>query len=236
MVLSALLLLLVGIYVAVGEKDVTVSSLSMEESAEVDSFLAHLHRIDNEEKKNWKTARRDTVRRSVSPTWMPRTTTVRFPLRDSNSSRLQEATVRRDSFRHRVEKYPEGTVIDLNDCDTTELKKIPGIGRARAAMIVAYRQRLGGYSAVTQLQELESMPDSLNRWFRIGTAPFRKLSVNVDGLERLRNHPYMDFYKAKAILEFRRKRGRIKNLSQLSLFKEFTEKDLQRLSPYLSFE
>jgi DNA uptake protein ComE-like DNA-binding protein len=46
----------------------------------------------------------------------------------------------------------------------------------------------------------------------------------------------MDFYKAKAILEYRRKRGNIKGLSRLSLFEEFTEKDLQRLSPYLSFE
>ena len=46
----------------------------------------------------------------------------------------------------------------------------------------------------------------------------------------------MDFYKAKVILEYRRKRGKIKNLSQLSMFEEFTEKDLKRLAPYLSFE
>lgn len=48
--------------------------------------------------------------------------------------------------------------------------------------------------------------------------------------------PYMDFYKAKAIMEYRRKRGKIKGLSQLSMFEEFTEKDLKRLSPYLTFE
>ena len=46
----------------------------------------------------------------------------------------------------------------------------------------------------------------------------------------------LTFYKAKAIMEYRRKRGKIKGLSQLSMFEEFTEKDLKRLSPYLTFE
>jgi len=41
-----------------------------------------------------------------------------------------------------VYKYPEGTLVDLNEADTTELKKIPGIGSGIARMIVAYRNRL----------------------------------------------------------------------------------------------
>lgn len=42
-------------------------------------------------------------------------------------------------------KYPEGTLVDLSEADTTELKKIPGIGSGIARMIVAYRKRLGGF-------------------------------------------------------------------------------------------
>ena len=75
-----------------------------------------------------------------------------------------------------------------------------------------------------------------NQWFRLDTTGVRRLLVNRYGLDRLRSHPYMDFYKAKAILEYRRKYGKIKGLSQLSLWKEFSEKDLKRLAPYLSFE
>ena len=41
-------------------------------------------------------------------------------------------------------KYAEGTVVELNHADTVRLKRIPGIGRGLARMIVAYRQRLGG--------------------------------------------------------------------------------------------
>lgn len=136
----------------------------------------------------------------------------------------------------RIEKYPEGTLVALNEADTTQLKRIPGVGSGIAKMIVAYRNRLGGFVCLEQLQEIPHVDASLNKWFTIQSAPFRKIRVNKDGLDKLRNHPYMDFYKAKAILEYRRKRGNIKGLSRLSLFEEFTEKDLQRLSPYLSFE
>ena len=50
-------------------------------------------------------------------------------------------------------KYQPGTVINLNEADTTELKKIPGIGSAIARMIVNYRTQLGGFYKIEQLQE-----------------------------------------------------------------------------------
>ncbi len=133
-------------------------------------------------------------------------------------------------------KYPEGTVIDLNKADTTELKRIPGIGRGLARMIVAYRNRLGGFYEVSQLQEIPYIAPETNRWFKVDGQVLRKLKVNRSGLDRLRNHPYMNFYKAKAILEYRRRRGDIKNISRLASFEEFSEEDISRLAPYLSFE
>ena len=136
----------------------------------------------------------------------------------------------------RLMKYPEGTVIDLNTADTTQLKHIPGIGRSLAKMIVAYRNRLGGYSSVDQLQELGYVDSTVNKWFQVKSPIYRSLRVNHANLDQLRNHPYMNFYKARVILEYRRKRGKIKGLSQLSMFQEFTEKDLIRLKPYLNFE
>lgn len=54
-----------------------------------------------------------------------------------------------------VYKYPEGTLVDLNEADTTELKKIPGIGSGIARMIVAYRKRLGGFYDMAQFEGSE---------------------------------------------------------------------------------
>lgn len=143
---------------------------------------------------------------------------------------------KKDSLPEQSRKYMEGTVIDLNSADTTELKGVPGIGTGLARMIVAYRRRLGGFHEVSQLQEIPHVGTEVNKWFMIKNDTLRKLYVNKNGLDKLRAHPYMNFYKAKAILEYRRKRGRIKGMSQLALFEEFTEADLKKLSPYLSFE
>lgn len=150
--------------------------------------------------------------------------------------------VRTDTFRQLkdtipyIPKYEEGTIIDLNKADTSILKRIPGIGSTLARMIVVYRQRLGGFYDVSQLQEVPHVRVELNKWFVVTPAGLHKIQVNSASLDKLRSHPYMDFYKAKAIMEYRRKRGKIKGLSQLSMFEEFTEKDLKRLSPYLTFE
>lgn len=150
--------------------------------------------------------------------------------------------VRTDTFRQLkdtipyIPKYEEGTIVDLNKADTSILKRIPGIGSTLARMIVVYRQRLGGFYDVSQLQEVPHVGVELNKWFVVTPAGLHKIQVNSASLDKLRSHPYMDFYKVKAIMEYRRKRGKIKGLSQLSMFEEFTEKDLKRLSPYLTFE
>ena len=141
---------------------------------------------------------------------------------------------RKDSATY-VEKFAEGTVIDLNAADTAQLKRVPGIGSGIARRIVAYRERLGGFHSVEQLKETGYVGEDGFRWFTVQTPIYRKIEVNRDGLDRLKAHPYMDFYKAKAICEYRRKRGKIKSLSQLALFEEFTKRDLDKLAPYLSF-
>lgn len=128
--------------------------------------------------------------------------------------------VRTDTFRQLkdtipyIPKYEEGTIVDLNKADTSILKRIPGIGSTLARMIVVYRQRLGGFYDVSQLQEVPHVRVELNKWFVVTPAGLHKIQVNSASLDKLRSHPYMDFYKAKAIMEYRRKRGKIKGLSR----------------------
>lgn len=141
--------------------------------------------------------------------------------------------VKRDTLK--IYKYPEGTLVDLNSADTTELKKIPGIGSGIARTIVTYRERLGGFYELAQLNEIEYITSDIKRWFKLGNVPIHRINANKAGLDKLRLHPYMNFYKAKVIVEYRKKKGKLKSLSQLALYEEFTEKDLERLSHYLEF-
>lgn len=133
-------------------------------------------------------------------------------------------------------KYPAGTVIDLNRADTTALKKIPGIGANIARLIVGYRQRLGGFYRIEQLQEIRLDYHQLQPWLRIDSQEVRRINLNQSGIERLRNHPYINFYQAKAIVEYRKKKGELNSLKPFSLYEEFSETDLARISHYVCFE
>lgn len=145
-------------------------------------------------------------------------------------------SIRIESHQQPFDKYSEGTKVNVNIADTIELKKIPGIGSVIARNIVAYRQRLGGFYDLEQLLEVRFFTPELLEWFVLGDTPVNQLRINRESLDKLRAHPYLNFYQAKIIVEHRKKRGEIKSLSQLSLYEEFTEKDLKRLSAYFSFD
>lgn len=133
-------------------------------------------------------------------------------------------------------KHKSGHFVDLNRADTTELMKIPGIGPVYAKMIVDYRERLGGYHNIVQLRDLEVLPEDLGDWVHVSTPPTAILNVNNLSLTQLRSHPYLSFYQAKAIVELRKREGRIRSARQLLFLDEFSEADIERLTPYLSFE
>lgn len=131
-------------------------------------------------------------------------------------------------------KYPLGSTIDLNEADTTELKKIPGIGSRIAQMIVNYRNRLGGYYQIEQLEEIHLTAEKLRPWFTISRKTIR-INLNKASLERLMKHPYINFYQAKVLIEFRKKNGTINSLKQLTLFEEFTSADIERINHYICY-
>ena len=133
-------------------------------------------------------------------------------------------------------KYKPGKFVELNTADTAELVKIPGIGPVRAQRIVEYRNALGGYHSIRQVHEACDLPEHLGDWVHISTPTIRKLQINDVSLSQLRAHPYLNFYQARAIIGLRKREGAIRSVRQLIFLDEFTEEDLTRLAPYLSFQ
>jgi DNA uptake protein ComE-like DNA-binding protein len=133
-------------------------------------------------------------------------------------------------------KYPAGTIVNLNTADTTELKKIPGIGSGIAKSIVGYRNRLGGFYHLSQLQEINLNTDELSKWFGIEEGKTTRINLNKVSVERLKAHPYFNFYQAKVIVEHRKRKGNLKRLDQLAFYEEFTDKDMERMKHYVCFE
>lgn len=136
-------------------------------------------------------------------------------------------------------KYPKklkvGEKINLALADTNMLKKVPGIGSGRARYILNYGKRLGGYVHVGQLLEIEDFPEESIIYFTINSAHTDKINLNTATLSQMKRHPYINFYQAKSICDFRRLKGKITSLSQLRLIKDFTADDLERIKPYVDF-
>ncbi len=139
---------------------------------------------------------------------------------------------KRDSIAHQF-KYPIGTVLELNYVDTTELKKIPGIGSSIARRIVSYRTKLGGFYSLEQLEDIDLNSDSLQPWLHVGKGENRQINLNTASLELLNSHPYFNFYQAKVIVEHRKKHHKIQSISELKAYEEFTNNDLKRIENYV---
>lgn len=140
----------------------------------------------------------------------------------------------RDTLRHPVKIKDDERVV-LNTADTTQLKRVPGIGGYYAGEIVRYGRRLGGYVSVDQLDEIDDFPAESKKYFVISHPEPVLLNVNQLSLQQLKRHPYLNFYQAKAILDYRRLHGPLKSLDDLRLSSDFSAADIARLKPYVCF-
>jgi DNA uptake protein ComE-like DNA-binding protein len=144
-----------------------------------------------------------------------------------------------DSGERDTTRFPQklhaGEHVILNTADTTMLKRVPGIGSYYAREIVRHGERLGGYVSIDQLDEIDHFPQTAKQYLVISQPVTRKLNINKLSINDLRRHPYLNYYQAKAIADYRRLHGRINSLDELRLSRDFPEEVIKRLEPYIEF-
>ncbi len=130
--------------------------------------------------------------------------------------------------------------INLNTADTTELKKIRGIGSYYARKIVEYRNQLGGYISFDQLEEIWKMRqetlDAMEPYVFVAPQIFRPLRVNVLDANSLKNHPYVTWNIARAIVNYREQHGTFTAKKELKKILILTDEDYQKIAPYISLK
>jgi competence protein ComEA len=130
--------------------------------------------------------------------------------------------------------------IDINRADTARLRLIRGIGPVFSQRIVDFRKLLGGFYSVDQLGEVYGFPpdltNSVREYLIVNPEDVKKLAVNSFSLRALKAHPYISFYQAKEIVEYRRRNGIVTGREVLNEFSSFDKESLEKVLPYLSFE
>lgn len=124
---------------------------------------------------------------------------------------IEKVNFYQKKFKKPIRKSKSIIKIDINAADTSEWKKLKGIGPTFANRICKFRKLLGGFHAKEQLLEVYGM-DSL-RYAQIepslllDEALLQQLNVNTANLQALKKHPYLSFHQARAIVQFRKKHG-----------------------------
>ncbi len=159
----------------------------------------------------------------ISPDYLPAATLIG-----------QQPRPERDTLRF-PQKIDTTVHVALNTADTALLRRVPGIGPYYAAEIIRLRQRLGGFASVDQLDDIDGFPPSAKRYFTASPADVRRLNVNQLSLHELRRHPYINYYQAKAIVEYRRLHGPLRSLNDLRFSRDFPPEVISRLEPYVAY-
>lgn len=134
-------------------------------------------------------------------------------------------------------KEKKDLIFDLNKADTLDLQALRGVGPSYARRIVAYRNKLGGYTNVEQLKEVYGMTKELYAQIAphlvVKNPQLRKLNLNTENIKELMAHPYIDFYLAKAIISFHKDYGAFQQVEDVRKVHLLDDETYKKIIPYL---
>lgn len=131
--------------------------------------------------------------------------------------------------------------FDLNAADTSQLKKVNGIGVKLSLRIIKYREALGGFVRMEQLSEIYGLDTAvasrLSRSSFIMT-DFRPSQLNLNTVEesKLAAHPYLKKEAARSIVAYRFQHGRFQTMGDLRKIHVIDEQTFQKITPYLTVD
>jgi competence ComEA-like helix-hairpin-helix protein len=131
-------------------------------------------------------------------------------------------------------------IIDINTASLEDLVKVYGIGEVTAQRILSYKESLGGFVAMEQLNEVWGLsPEvlaNLNKQFRVkSTLGIKKYDINNASIKELAQFPYFKYTIARQIVTYRSMNGDIHNIEDLTKIKGMPNDKIKIIVLYLEF-
>ena len=137
-------------------------------------------------------------------------------------------------------EYPrkETAIININQCDSFGLVSLPGIGPGYARRIIKFRDKLGGFYSAEQVSETFGLPDStfqkIKSYLRVSVENIKKININTATLDELKEHPYIRYQLANAIIGYRTQHGTFPGVDNIKKIMMVTDSIFLKFSPFLT--
>jgi len=157
-----------------------------------------------------------------------------------NKVQWKRSDIRSTAYDARHQKETNVAIFDINDIDTNTLKTVWGIGSVLSKRIIKYRELLGGYSNINQLNDVYGLKGSslanIKSVVYVDTlfTP-DKIRVNFCEWEEFVRHPYIDSRLANDIIQLRSSKGFIEGIDDLKEIPYLNDSISNRLNPYFEF-
>jgi competence protein ComEA len=144
------------------------------------------------------------------------------------------------SGKRKYSNQRQSPKLDINNCDSASLDRLPGIGPVLASRIIKFRKLLGGFANIEQMKEVYGLSvetyELISGRIFADTSLLVKIPINTTDYKVLVKIPYLEKYEVTAILKYRELKGRIMSISDLTENKLITVEKAVKVRPYLKFE
>lgn len=135
-------------------------------------------------------------------------------------------------------QYPKKSLsFELNTADSLDLVQLYNIGPVVARRILKYRSLLGGYVRREQLREVYGIDSAryndIAPHLTVDPSRITPIDINTADIDRLKRHPYLDYYQAKAIIRLREERGAYAGVRDILNIPIIDSETFTRIEPYL---
>ncbi|BDB53732.1 hypothetical protein GENT5_00370 [Flavobacterium ammoniigenes] len=145
------------------------------------------------------------------------------------------------SYRNPVFTTSEKLVVlDINTASLEDLVKVYGIGEVIAQRILSYRESLGSFVVMEQLNEVWGLsPEvlvNLNKRFKVKSQlGIKKVNINNASIKELAQFPYFKYALAKQIVIYRSMNEPIVETTDLTKIKGMPNDKIKIIALYLDF-
>jgi competence protein ComEA len=128
-------------------------------------------------------------------------------------------------------------IVELNSAKFYEIKKGLNITSKQAGMVISYREKIGGFVNLSQLNEVYGLEDfdlkSVAK-VEINLQSISLININTATFKELVAHPYLSFSDVKKIVNYRDMHGDFVDLEQIHQNNLINLKQYRKIAEYLT--